>query len=92
MCPGADELTKFVDTFEPVNRFDVAPVLSFADSSTEYHKQLVRESVSFLNKALPDEYDITESGIDVEEAMGEHSKFQMGGFIYNFFLNGLMFR
>ena len=70
VCPSPDELTKFVDTFEPANTFDVAPVLSFADSSTEYHKQLVRESVSFLNKALPDEYDITESGIDVEGSDG----------------------
>ena len=85
VCPSPDELSKFVDTFEPANTFDVAPVLSFADSSTEYHKQLVRESVSFLNKALPDEYDITESGIDVEGSDGGALQVPVGEIYIQFF-------
>ena len=84
-CPSPDELTKFVDTFEPANTFDVAPVLSFADSSTEYHKQLVRESVTALNRALPDEYDITESGIDVEGSEGGALQVPVGEIYIQFF-------
>lgn len=84
-CPTPDELDKFVNTFRPVNRFDVAPVLSFADSSTEYHKQLVRDSVSFLNRALPDEYDIAESGADVEGSEGGALQVPQGEIYIQFF-------
>ncbi len=70
VCPGADELTKFVDTLITGDRFTEAPVLSFAGSPAEYERELVRESVSLLNRALPDEYDITESGEDVEGSDG----------------------
>ncbi len=84
-CPSPDELTKFVNTFDPVNRFDSAPVLSFADSSTEYHKQLARESVSLLNRALPDEYDITESGVDVEGSDGGALQVPEGEIYIQFF-------
>ena len=69
-CPNPDELTKFVDTLITGDRFTEAPVLSFASSSTDYHRRLVRESVSLSNRALPDEYDITESGEDVEGSDG----------------------
>ena len=85
VCPSPDELTKFVDTFEPVNKFDAAPVLSFADSSTEYHKQLARESVSLLNRALPDEYDITESGVDVQGSDGGALQVPEGEIYIQFF-------
>ena len=70
VCPSPDELTKFVDTLITGDRFEVAPVLSFAGSPAEYERELVRESVSLLNRALPDEYDITESGTDVEGSDG----------------------
>ena len=85
VCPSPDELTKFVDTLITGDRFEVAPVLSFADSSTEYHKQLARESVSLLNRALPDEYDITESGVDVEGSEGGALQVPEGEIYIQFF-------
>ena len=85
VCPTPDELNKFVNTFRPVNRFHFAPVLSFAGSATEYHKQLVRESVSLLNRALPDEYDITESGVDVEGSEGGALQVPEGEIYIQFF-------
>ena len=85
MCPSADELTKFVDTLITGDRFEVAPVLSFAGQPTEHQRELVRESVSLLNRALPDEYDITESDVDVEGSDGGALQVPEGEIYIQFF-------
>ena len=85
VCPSADELTKFVDTLITGDRFEVAPVLSFAGQPTEHQRELVRESVSLLNRALPDEYDITESDVDVEGSDGGALQVPEGEIYIQFF-------
>ena len=85
ICPNPDELDKFIDTLITGDRFEVAPVLSFASQPTEHLRGLVRESVSLLNRALPEEYNITESGEDVEGSDGGALQVPEGEIYIQFF-------